>query len=468
MHFASDTYVLDDLGYMDYPQEYFLLDGRLISAGVCYLGGILDLPLEEYIVGMSIIATIFVAITIYLMSNILEKILEPKNKFIEWLIVAISFVLILNQFTLEYLLFPESAVMCLGLLLTILALKIYIDESKYKYLKIFILLLISTICYQGLLNIFPILVFLIYILKNILNKEKSNTNLKQKLKPVFIDLFKLGILLLIILIISVSVIEIGKAIFESEIDRTNSLETSEDLELTVKIVTAYLYELCNENLNMLPHYINYVIILTTIVFLLILKTKKTVLLQYILYIIFSLIICIIPMFIFNTGPVGRVNSPIAMLWGVSLTILLAQTINSNSKEIKKYIQWIIIISFFINSIYLMRNISEHLASNNIEENMGKTIKYTIEQYEKETGIEVTKFGYMYDRNPQQYAVGIKHMGSLTERKFACPWSIFEVMDYYTERNFERIELNTIIDVDYTVFSEEQILFENDTVYLIVY
>ena len=46
MHYSSDTYVLYDLGYMAYPGKYFLLDGRLISAIVCYIAGILHIPIK--------------------------------------------------------------------------------------------------------------------------------------------------------------------------------------------------------------------------------------------------------------------------------------------------------------------------------------------------------------------------------------------------------------------------------------
>ena len=55
MHYSSDTYVLYDLGYMEYPSKYFLLDGRLISTIVCYLAGILNIPIPAYIIGMDII-----------------------------------------------------------------------------------------------------------------------------------------------------------------------------------------------------------------------------------------------------------------------------------------------------------------------------------------------------------------------------------------------------------------------------
>ena len=61
----------------------------------------------------------------------------------EILIYLSAFILILNQYALEYLLFPESAVMCVGVLFTVLALKEFVSENKFKYLKITILLLLT-------------------------------------------------------------------------------------------------------------------------------------------------------------------------------------------------------------------------------------------------------------------------------------------------------------------------------------
>ena len=104
MHFSSDTYVLYDLGYMKYPSEYFLLDGRLISTIVCYIGGILNLPIPVYIVAMDFLGILFISIAIYMISKILEKIIKPEKTFTKILLIGASFVLILNQFTLEYLL----------------------------------------------------------------------------------------------------------------------------------------------------------------------------------------------------------------------------------------------------------------------------------------------------------------------------------------------------------------------------
>ena len=135
MHYSSDTYVLYQLGYFKYPSEYFLKDGRLISTLFCYLGGILHLPIPAYIIAMDFLGMIFLAISIYIISKIFIDIIKPENKKKEILIYLASFVLILNQYTLEYLLFPESAVMCLGMLFTVLAIKNFVSDSKYKYLK---------------------------------------------------------------------------------------------------------------------------------------------------------------------------------------------------------------------------------------------------------------------------------------------------------------------------------------------
>ncbi len=464
MHYSSDTYVLADLGYMNYPQEYFLLDGRLISAIVCFGAGILNIPLETYIVGMNIIGVIFVASTIYLMSKILTKIFKPQKIVNEIIIIGVAFITILNQFTLEYLLFPESAVMCLGLFLIIVAVNIWRKDTKFKYLKIFITLLIATICYQGLLNIFPILIVLIGIVNHILKQE----NKKIEFKKIAIDLLKIGLILIVVLGISVATIEIGKAIFDSQSDRTNDISTEQGFITQIVLIWLYLVELWNKTLNMLPHYINYITIGTTIIMLIVLKVKKRIIAEYILFILLILITCIVPMFVFNTGPVGRVNSPIGMLIGMSLILLYTATINCKKEKVKNMVYGIIIIFFILNSMYIIRNISEHIASNNVEENMGATIRHSIEQYEAQTGIEVTKFGYIYDKIPQQYAYGIEHMGSMTEKKFGCPWSIFEVMNYYTERKFERVYVQESLTIDYEEFTYEQILFDNDTVYLVIY
>lgn len=470
MHYSSDTYVLYDLGYMNYPQKYFLLDGRLISAIVCYIAGILHIPIKAYIIGMDLIGIIFLATAIFIISNIIENIIKPEKNITKILIMVCSFILILNQFTLEYLVFPESAIMCLGVLLNVIAIKIMVQNSKLKYLKIFLVLLISGLCYQGVLNVFPILAIMVYIVKQIIDKREY----KIKEKEFFVEMIKLAAIVIIVLGICMAAIKIGKTMLNSKQDRMMHLIDIEAVKFRGETVLEYMDELWNKGMHMLPTNINTIILVTNFLILLLLKTKKEMIMQYILLLIVAFTICIVPMFLFNTGVCGRVNEPLMMLWGASLIIILAQSTIIPEGKRTSLINILIIVSFIINNIYIMQNITEHIAANRVDENMGKTIKYALEQYEKETGNKITKFSYTYDRNPQQYAVGIKPIGSLTERKFACSWSIVSTVNFYCERKFEVIrkipETSTIetLSKDYTEFSEEQLIFDKDTMYMIIY
>ena len=197
MHYAPDTYVLYDLGYIEYPSKYFLLDGRLISALVCYIAGIIHLKISTYIVWMDFFAIVFIATAVYIISKVFENIIKPQKEISKFMIIASSFVLILNQFTLEYLLFPESAVMCFGVLLNTIAMQQIIENKKNKYLKIFCLILFAGLCYQGVLNIFPVFAILTYVLKWI----KDKRSFKDKEKEFIIEMFKLAVIVAIVLVI---------------------------------------------------------------------------------------------------------------------------------------------------------------------------------------------------------------------------------------------------------------------------
>lgn len=132
-----------------------------------------------------------------MINKILEKIINPEKVITKLMLLAGSFILILNQFTLEYLLFPESAVMCLGVLFNVIAIKFMVDNPKCKYIKIFLALLVAVFCYQGVLNMFPVLAILVYIVKQILDKREY----KVKEKEFFVEMIKLAFIVIVVLAI---------------------------------------------------------------------------------------------------------------------------------------------------------------------------------------------------------------------------------------------------------------------------
>lgn len=470
MHYSSDTYVLYELGYMKYPSKYFLLDGRLVSTLVCYLAGILNIPISAYIIGMNLIGIILIATAIYILSKVIENLIKPEKIITKAMIIASSFVLILNQFTLEFLVFPESAVMCLGVFLCVLSIKMMIEKPKHEYLKIFIALLIAGLCYQGVLNIFPVLAILVYIVKEIVDKREY----KVKEKEFFIDMIKLAVIVITVLVICMLAVKVGTTLLNSKQDRRMHLISFEAVQLRGETVAEYMDELWNQNMHMLPTHFSTIVLIINFIMLIVLKTKKELIMQYLLLVFVAFAICIVPMFLFNTGVCGRVNVPLMMLWGASLIVMLAQSTQIESNIKKNIVYFIIVASFVINNIFIMQNITEHIAANRVDENTGKTIKYALEKYEKESGIKVTKFSYTYDKNPQQHATGIKPLGSLTERKFACSWCILQAVEFYCERDFQLVRIprdvyeEKIPKGDFTEFSEEQLIFDGDALYMMIY
>ena len=259
--------------------------------------------------------------------------------------------------------------------------------------------------------------------------------------------------------------------------RVLELTDAEVLFKRLKEMPLFLDEIWNKSMNMLPKHLNSIAVIVTIIMLAKYKSERKweFILKYITLIICLLAACMAPMFIFNTGICGRVNLPIAEIWGISLILLitLLQSDDEKYKNKNKIIYFLVICSFMLNSTMIMQNTVEHIAANRADESLGKTIKYAMEKYENETGNKITKFAYAFDKNPEQYSEGIRKIGSLTERKFACPWCIQEAVEFYCKRNLAltKMSINVVNKFekdDYTVFSEEQLYFSNNTLHMFIY
>ena len=381
-HFSSDTYVLYNLGYFDYPSEFFLLDGRIISTLVCYTAGVLHLPYNIYLIGMDFIGICILSFTIYLLNKKIIELLDIKDKKRKILILFATFVLIFNQFTLEYLLFPESAVMCLGVLMVVMASIETLNDKKSKYIKIITYLFITIISYQAIIIAFPVITFLLNFIK-VKKKEKSS-------KDLIIEIIKYTLILMVIIIVEWEIIQLFNNILDKEMTRTVKLINFQAFCIRLNYTLLNTLSLYVGFMNMLPYGLLPLVSIITIAIMFINKKSR----KDIIYYIFLLLIII--------------------------SIL-------------------VIISFLINSMILIQNSMQHIAANKIDANMGYNIKYKIERYEEKTGKKITKFAYINDYKPSQYARDIKKMGSLTERAFACNWSILEAMNYYTGRKLKVVE-----------------------------
>lgn len=145
MHIASDTYNFMDLGYFEYPSQYFIKDARIISALVTYLAGMLNLSYETFIIGMEILAVIISAFSVYYIYRTVRERAKLTNNLQKVLVIMASFILVFNCMSLEYLLYAECSIMCLSLLLSIISARIFTSNStKHRILKSTLIMILST------------------------------------------------------------------------------------------------------------------------------------------------------------------------------------------------------------------------------------------------------------------------------------------------------------------------------------
>lgn len=462
MHYSSDTYCLIYRGYFDYPSHYFLLDARLVSTLVCYLGGILKLPYEIYIVGLDVIGVILLSISVFILYRFMEQQFKIEKLLNRILLLIAVYVCIFNHMTVEYLLYPESAVMCLGILMIVLSSITYLTAKRYRYLKTFLLVLFGTLCYQGIVNLLPVLVIAIIFLKN-----KENLTIKKTIKTYILEMLKLGILFIIVMLISYGISQIADTIIG---DTSHRLRTDKTLLNILYFSKDVLYA----QFSLMPKYLSVIVMGTTIVLLLVYSKNKLQIIHYLLTVITAYVFTLLPTLAWGYV-MARMAIGIGSIMGISL-LFLVPLIQEEKEKLQNTIMIIFIVGYFIfNTMNFIRNSNEHIIANKVDQNMGTSINALLKNYEEKSGNTVTKFAYRYDFEPNKYAIGIKPLVSLTERKFMQSWCIVEATSFYCNKHFEKgLEMpDEIYDKyfngkNYDCFLEEQIVFEGDTMYMYVY
>ena len=458
-HIASDTYNLMDLGYFEYPSHYFLKDARIVSTLVMYLAGILNLSYEFFIVFMEVLAVIITSLSIYYIYKTVKEKINLETNWKKALVIMATFILIFNCMSLEYLLYAECSVMCLSVFLSVISARIFSKNKKHHFIVPTLLMIIATFCYQGSVNIFlPLVVLFLFI-------DKKKLGNKELVKQIIIASIVLGIAYLINV---VSIYAINIALGEVQGRISNGVLSN--LSIFGYVLGIILRATLITNYNLWPTGI------TLIFIFIILFQEKTneKLFKYLILVIISIGICIVPVFFLSSPSMEpRMAMSIGSIIGMTLIYLLSLEQKHKSLE---YAVSIIVIGFFIfNTINTIQIYSAHIAGNKIDENMGMTIKYRIEEYERESGNTVTSVAYYRDANHRDYHLGWdKKLSSFGQRAFDNYYCIVEALNYFCERKFERVQMDAEIyneyfaGKDWDAYSDEQIVFDGDTMYLCTY
>lgn len=465
-HYTHDTYNIAKQGYTYYACDRFMKEARPVSAFINILADFLHIPIDVYMVTSFILSLILLSCSVVMLYNLLRKELvtegkEQKDKKGLWIgILLVSYLIIFNYMSIEHILFLESCVLGLSMLLTIWAFKLMITEEKHNLAKSIIVLIMAVFCYQGSIALFPTLVITYYcFIKPVKLKEAI---------PIIIKSLISYVLIMAITVAFVKIIYGGSRIQIFA------------FPILLKDIAKALKFLVIDSLGVLSPYTHIIVILGIIGIMYLIngkdKLKETTILasKYLMTIIITIGICIIPTII-GSGLVLQARMCICYgaTIGIGLLILL-KLIQEQPEVWKKILTYIIIVMVFIlNSLIYITLTRQHLAVNRLDKEICDKIELIIQNYEEKTGIKVTKIAGVIKENNMKYYDGFMRVEEYTQRALGT-WALRDTIIFYTKRDMKIVPISVeqisqfFGGKEWNEFSEEQVVIEGDTIYFCAY
>ena len=459
MHFSQDTYCINvDYGYDRYI-KHFLSIGRILGAVQMFITKKLNIPFETMVIGSSVSATILLTLSWFILYSYTVKIAKiGENKKKQLLIAGINFC------TFETLVFAEAIVLAFSILCATLASCIYTSNLKRKNIYTAILIFLTILAYQTSTSLFLIITLVFIAFKN-------KGNIKEILKKsIYVGLIY-GVSMILGLLITKF---LGN--YLNWVERETTLLSIKEM---IQTIFKYLDFIVIKNFYIEPKGWNFIVIIfLTIIFIAqVIKSKEYF--HILEYIVLVALCCIIPILPLMAIPIKDqyMETRMAMVFGALAGTLLLYLIlvmkADETKVIKDIISIITITLFVINSIYFIRSSSENIATGYIDRNIAKSIIYNIEKYEKENDIKLKKIVVGYDKKPIYYYEGQIMLRSTNGRGLATNFTVAPLIEYYCGEKYdwyvsqEEID-ERFLEKNWDAYSEEQLVFEGDTLYLCVY
>lgn len=463
-HYATDTYNIANRGYKEYAITYSLNDGRPVMSLISLIAEKINMPIQAYIITLTAIALIVSCISVIKLKNIILKLTEKKDKKIEYIILAISYIIIFNFAYLENLQFAECAVMSVSILLDIIVAQTIVEKNKNYILKSILITIISILFYQGTINWLITITFFLSIVK----EKKINL---QVIKNTFLSVICIGIGY----IVNLTQIKITGKIFNLSQTRMGSIK---NIITNFNYILKNLYGILLNTYNLFPKYMLFVYIIILLTYALFFD--KTNHMQ--INIIAIILVCIGAVFAPNLMTLsafgtGRMAFSIGAMIGL---ICLYIYCNLNATDVRKPkiskgILYVIIFSYMILSItnYVVI-MCEHKKVNEQDKQECETIGKWIDEYEKQNNIEVKNIVYIYNNQSRLYYDNIKNKSALCYKALGTEWSRIGAINYYTNRKFKEgfnktQECNEYFeDKSWDKLDKQQLIFEGDTLYYCLY
>ena len=370
-------------GYTEYANKYFLEAGRFIVIGIWYLFDLIKLDHDVLSVLGVLLTNVFLSLSVIKIYSYLKNSIKDNNSLI--LILVASFLIIYNPFVQEIFLYEESFCMALAIYLIVIA---SIKSIEDKYLVSFILLLISSFLYQGVLCYY---LPLVGTYKLLANKDK-----KTLLKDFGIYVMTL--------VVSYLVLRLALLILNYKSSHVGNIDIFRNMYLSIWFISHSLlsmYELFSPVI-----YIAYLVFMFICLYRLSKNNKSNakIFTNAVWIVISCLIIPLIPNLImvknhFYVFP--RMILPIGGLIGFLLIFVIKC---KSSKNFNKILIILFSIFLVLDLSYIFINNRYFYKSYKDNNRIILEVEKIIEDYEDSTGIKIKNIYYSSEYYDMNYVI----------------------------------------------------------------
>lgn len=471
-HFAADTYCLNSYGYHKYLL-HFLNSARIFSALELWISQVLDITLLTNLKIMNVIAIGSMALSWFILYRYSIKLLQ-KEKSVVWniLIGLVSFSIIFTFSSCELMMFAESGIMGLSILLSIIAACIFNSNVKHRYIWSWALVLLASFAYQSTIALFVLVAL-------VMESYRNNDDIKKIVKEALM----IGLIYGISLVINLGVVKIIENIQNSSMRTTTIPQISEIINTIIEYGALMAYN----TFNLIPKglYLGIIGIISIVFIYNVYKSKKYFnILEYVMLIFLAFIMPLLPVIVTPQEQQylqPRMVPSFASVLGILILYIICKMQNqadkNNTNKSEKIINKILVfISTFLvvmNSIYFIYASTENRASAYLDRNVAKSIIEEIYEYENENQIKIENIGLAWDKNPSNYYNGQPTMESANVRSMVIEWSAIEVMEFYSGEKYNKVETpSNIIErfagENWDFYNQDQLVFEGNTLYICLF
>lgn len=461
---ALDSYCTIFNGYND-TATWFLQNGRIFSALLMRFYDLVNLPVDSMNFVALFFFNLFLALAILKLYLVFSK--NVENKAVLVVLLVSTFMLFYGPLITEILFFNEAMVFALGILLVVLAADKCALGGIKNYIISLILMILGVTCYQGIACYFFVILLLILMKNGINSKEEAIGYLK-----------KIGIGFLIYgmaALISFGIIKFASNLFGEALPKLGAFNIFDNLVYTFTNLLPTSFRNLFGFVNVKFYYLLCILLLVCFVYLFIKNEHKAI--RFLLFIGLLIVLVIVPFApnLIMASDSNYTAARMALPLGILPSAFILYLIFNYKVEMKfNYVFLGIIIMFMALSSYSIHQ-NTMISFRRYKEDVKyiNSIVQAINVYENKTDNKIKRIYYAQDSSVNYY-YSFGHPNGANIRLLAVDWALDCAFPVYT---YDKYEFKKISDKDYKKyfkdknydeFDNEQLVFDDDTLYLLLY